>query len=100
MIIAAIMAVVGTVRIQVKRILYIVPHAIPKKLRDKPTPTIEPVTVCVVETGTPRSVAAKMTAAAAASAQHPRNVFKCVIFLPIVCTIRHPPESVPRAMTK
>ena len=47
-------------------------------------PAIEPVTVCVVETGIPKSVAAKIMAAAPVSAAHPRKGLSGVIFVPKV----------------
>lgn len=59
-------------------------HCVPQKLCDNPTPAMDPVTVCVVEKGTPKSVAAKITMAALVSGQHPFNVFNWVILFPIV----------------
>ena len=63
-----------------------------------PTPTIAPVIVCVVDTGIPWAAVKKRVAAAAASALMPLTGCSLVILEPMVCTIRHPPESVPSAM--
>jgi hypothetical protein len=49
----AIIAVAGIVTAHVKNILCIVGQCTPKESRVKPTPEIDPVTVCVVEIGTP-----------------------------------------------
>src|SRR5258706_13133062 len=57
---------------------------------------IEPVMVCVVETGIPQIDARITVAAPPVSAQNPENGFNLVIRLPIVRTIRQPPVSVPR----
>ena len=59
---------------------------------------IEPVMVCVVDTGMPRWVAAKRVIAPALSAQKPCIGVRRVIFEPMVRTIRQPPKSVPRPM--
>lgn len=65
----------------------------------RPTPAIDPVTVCVVDTGTPNTVAARMVAAALVSAVQPLSVLSLVILFPIVLTIRHPPNNVPKLIT-
>jgi hypothetical protein len=64
-------------------------------LRAAPTPTIDPVIVCVVDTGTPRYVAPNSVIAPPVSAQKPCIGVRRVIFEPIVCTMRQPPNSVP-----
>ena len=66
--------------------------------RAAPTPTIAPVIVCVVETGTPSPVARNSVIAPPVSAQKPWIGFRCVMRDPIVCTIRQPPSSVPSAI--
>ena len=60
-----------------------------------PTPTIAPVIVCVVLTGMPKRDAESMTSAPAVSAQKPPTGRSFVMRVPIVCTMRHPPKSVP-----
>lgn len=77
--IAAISAVAGIVNTQVIKILHIINQCVPQTLCEIPTPAIDPVRECVVETGMPKFVAVKMTIAAPVSAQHPRNGFNFVI---------------------
>lgn len=61
----------------------------------KPTPIIEPVMVCVVDTGiAKRSVISKVMAPAV-SAATPSSGVILVIFVPIVLTIFQPPDMVP-----
>src|SRR5687767_13014450 len=67
-------------------------------LRAAPTPMIDPVIVCVVDTGMPSQVAPKSVIAPAVSAQHPCIGVNRVILEPIVCTIRQPPNNVPSPM--
>ena len=52
----------------------------------------------VVEIGMPSRVAAMIVIAAAVSAQNPPTGWRRVMPLPIVFTIRHPPNIVPSAM--
>ncbi len=56
---------------------------------------IAPVMVWVVETGMPSQVAVNRIAAPPVSAQKPCCGDSRVIFEPMVCTIRQPPNSVP-----
>ncbi len=63
-----------------------------------PTPMIEPVIVCVVETGMPRLVAANSMTEPAVSAHAPCIGVSRVMRDPIVRTIRQPPASVPAAI--
>ena len=60
-----------------------------------PTPMMQPVIVCVVDTGMPSSVAANSMIEPPVSAQKPCIGVSRVIFEPIVCTMRQPPTSVP-----
>ena len=60
-----------------------------------PTPMMQPVMVCVVETGMPSSVAANSMIEPPVSAQKPCIGVSRVIFDPIVFTMRQPPASVP-----
>src|SRR6266566_2822160 len=88
----------GIVSTQAQTILRATPHFTADSLRVAPTPIMAPVIVWVVETGMPASVAPKRVIAPAVSAQKPPTGFSFVIFEPIVCTIRQPPESVPNAI--
>ena len=96
---AAINPVAGSVSNHEAKIRLTMGQWVSASLLRNPTPAIEPVTVWVVETGTPSSVAIKITAAAPASAAEPRIEFKGVIPLPRTCAIRKPPHKVPRLMT-
>ena len=90
----------GIVKIHAHTMLRATPQRTAAMLCREPTPTIEPVIVCVVDTGIPKKVAANKVTALADSAQNPLMGFNLVIFMPIVFTIRHPPKKVPKAMTK
>src|SRR6185295_10733505 len=63
--------------------------------RAAPTPMIEPVMVCVVDTGMPSQVAPNSMIDPPSSAHTPCLGESLVIFDPIVWTIRQPPISVP-----
>ena len=63
--------------------------------RAVPTPTMAPVMVCVVDTGTPSPVARNSVIAPPVSAQQPPTGFSLVMRCPIVFTMRHPPAIVP-----
>src|SRR5450830_1873165 len=69
-------------------------------LCDAPTPTMAPVMVCVVETGTPIAVAMNSVMAPPVSAQKPPTGLSLVIFWPMVLTMRHPPNKVPRLIAQ
>src|SRR2546425_727180 len=64
----------------------------------EPTPTMAPVMVWVVDTGMPAWAVKNSVAAAAVSALIPLTGWSLVIFDPMVCTMRHPPDSVPSAI--
>src|SRR3954447_9830689 len=66
--------------------------------RAAPTPTMAPVMVWVVDTGTPRKVAANSVAAPPVSAQNPCIGVSLVILKPMVRTMRQPPIKVPSAI--
>src|ERR1700712_4809503 len=66
--------------------------------RAAPTPTMAPVMVWVVETGTPSQVAMNSVAAPPVSAQNPCIGVSLVIRRPMVRTIRQPPIKVPIAI--
>src|SRR6266850_331335 len=95
---AAIIAAAGIVKIQAQSMRPATPHFTADSRRVAPTPTIAPVMVCVVETGVPVRVTYASVIAAPVSAQKPPMGLSFVILEPIVCTIRHPPERVPKAM--
>ena len=63
-----------------------------------PTPTIDPVMVWVVLTGTPKNEAVNIDMAPALSAINPPTGFNFVILDPIVLTILYPPNKVPSAI--
>ena len=65
-----------------------------------PTPATAPATVWVVETGAPSAVEPKSAIAAPVSAQKPLTGRSRVMPVPIVRTMRHPPDSVPSAMNR
>ena len=56
---------------------------------------MQPVIVCVLETGMPSQVAVNSAIDPPVSVQNPCIGLRRVIFDPIVFTIRHPPTSVP-----
>src|SRR6201999_2391749 len=66
--------------------------------RAAPTPTMAPVMVCVVDTGTPSQVAMNSVAAPPVSAQKPCIGVSLVIRNPMVRTMRQPPIRVPNAI--
>src|SRR4051812_26944216 len=66
--------------------------------RAAPTPTMAPVMVCVVETGTPSQVAMNSVAAPPVSAQKPCIGVSFVMRNPMVRTMRQPPIRVPIAI--
>ena len=77
-------------------ILPATPHRTADNFRTLPVPTMDPVMVCVVETGTPSVVARNSVMAPLVSAQKPPTGASFVMRMPIVRTMRQPPESVPR----
>src|SRR3954470_23185265 len=88
----------GMVRTQATTIRWPQIHRTDRSPRVVPTPRIDPVMAWVVLMGTPPNVAAKIVVAAAVSAQNPPTGVRRVMPDPIVLTIRHPPNIVPRAM--
>lgn len=90
----------GIVRIQAQTIFLATPQRTAEKPFNEPTPMMAPVTVCVVETGIPNSVANASVSALAVSEQKPLTGFNLVILIPMVFTIRQPPKQVPKAITK
>jgi len=76
------------------------PHRTALKRCVVPTPTIAPLIVCVVDTGTPPNVARPSEIAAEVSDAIPPTGCSFVIFDPIVWTIRHPPNRVPSPIAR
>ena len=64
-----------------------------------PTPIIEPVMVCVVDTGILKCSVENKVKAPADSATTPSKAFTLVIFDPMVFTIFQPPLKVPKPIT-
>src|SRR5689334_17000510 len=86
------------VSIQAQTMRLATPHLTALNRFAEPTPTIEPVIVWVVETGIPKCVAVNRVIEPAASAQNPWTGCSLTIFVPIVFTIRQPPDRVPKAI--
>src|SRR5687767_473165 len=95
---AAMKAAAGIVRIHAQTMRPATPHFTAESRRVAPTPTIDPVIVCVVETGVPVMVTYASVSAAALSAQKPPTGLSLVMRVPIVWTMRQPPDSVPKAI--
>src|SRR5450830_536130 len=98
--IAATNADAGIVTIHAQTILPATPQRTADILCDAPTPTMAPVMVCVVETGTPIAVAMNSVMAPPVSAQKLPTGLSLVIFWPMVLTMRHPPNKVPRLIAQ
>src|SRR6185436_15052126 len=90
-------AAAGMVMTQAHTIRDATPHFTAESRREAetPEPTIAPVMVCVVETGTPSALAPNSAIAPAVSAQNPPTGWSRVMRMPMVSTMRQPPESVP-----
>lgn len=74
------------------------PHRTADRRLIAPTPMIEPLMTCVVETGILNICEMLMVSAPAVCAQKPSIGVILVILLPIVLIIRQPPDIVPIAM--
>src|SRR5687767_15160842 len=90
------MADAGRVMIQAYTMLLATLHRTDDIRFAAPTPTMQPVMVCVVEIGMPSQVAANSTTEPPVSAQKPCIGVSRVILDPIVFTMRQPPTNVPR----
>src|SRR3954471_9984460 len=93
-------AVTGMVRIQAQTMRSTTVHLMALRRRAAPTPMMAAEMLCVVETGIPRSEAAKMTVAELASAAKPLIGCSFTILWPRVLMIRQPPTAVPEAITR
>ena len=90
----------GMVKIHAQSKLIVTPHLTALKRFVAPTPMIEPVMVCVVETGIPKLETVNKVKAPAVSAQTPSKEDTLVILVPIVFTIFQPPINVPKPIIK
>ena len=88
----------GMVRIHASAIVLAIPHFTALVPMVVPTPMIDVQIICVVLTGIPTAEAPRIVAAPAVSAANPCTGRSFVILDPIVLTIRHPPDRVPRAI--
>ena len=93
-------ALTGIVNIHAQIRLNVTPHRTADRRFVAPTPTIEPVSVWVVLTGIPKKMVRKIVSAPAVSAHTPSSGFTLVMRVPIVFTIRQPPDIVPRAIAE
>src|ERR1700759_1613292 len=97
---AAISPETGMVMIQAQTRLMVTPQRTADKRLVNPTPMIEPVMVCVVDTGIPKYCVKNKVMAPADSALTPSNGVIFVIRVPMVLTIFHPPDIVPNAIAE
>ena len=88
----------GIVNIQAHNSFTVTPQRTAETLLVTPTPIIEPVIVCVVETGILKCSVINKVSAPADSATTPSKAVTFVIFEPMVFTIFHPPLKVPAAI--
>src|SRR5450830_1055687 len=85
----------GMVSTHAQTMLPAMPQRTAETFCTEPTPTIAPVMVWVVDTGTPKPVAMNSVAAPLAEAQNPLTGFNLVMRMPMVLTMRQPPNIVP-----
>ncbi len=86
------------VMIQATTTFFATPQRTAEARRETPAPMIDPVIVCVVDTGMPIVEAPNRTIDPAADALNPWCCDRRVIRDPIVSMIRHPPVIVPSAI--
>jgi hypothetical protein len=89
--IAAVMPAAGIVKIHAQTILCAIGHRTADSRRTAPTPTIAPVIVWVVPTGTPRELAENSVIAPAVSAANPPTGWSLVMRIPI--GVNDPPAA-------
>ena len=97
---AARTALTGMVKTHAQSRLTVTPQRTALSRFVAPTPIIEPVIVCVVETGIPKLDTVNKVNAPAVSAHTPSSGVTLVIFEPMVFTIFHPPIKVPKPIMK
>ena len=95
---AATIADAGMVINQAITISFATPHRTAETRCPAPAPMMLEETTCVVETGPPKSAAARITEAEAVWEQKACTDRSRQIFDPIVLIIRHPPVAQPAAM--
>ena len=90
----------GMVNTQAHNKLVVTPHLTALNLLVAPTPMMDPVMVCVVETGIPICPVKKSVKAPAVSAATPSKGVTLVMREPIVLIIFQPPLMVPKPIAK
>src|SRR5262249_58961333 len=95
---AATSAEAGMVTIHAHTMRPATPQRTAEKRCSEPTPMIAPVIVCVVLTGIPNVAVPSSVSAPALSAEKPPTGRSLLMRMPIVLTIRQPPDRVPRPM--
>src|SRR5215218_8359299 len=93
------MAAAGSVSTQATTMLPATPQRTADRRLAAPEPITAPEIVCVVESGNPPWVEARITAAPAPCAAKPCAVSILWMRLPIVLMMRQPPAYVPSAIT-
>src|SRR5690606_24692163 len=91
-------ALTGIVNIQAHKRLIVTPQRTADTRLTTPTPIIEPVIVCVVDTGIPKCSVIPKVAAPAVSAATPSSGVTFGLFVPIVCAVFQPPLAVQAAI--
>src|SRR5690625_4254438 len=89
----------GRVRIHAQTMRSTTDQRMALKRLAAPTPMIDDDTQCVVDTGMPRTEAARITSAELVSATNPLMGCSLTILWPSVLMIRQPPPAVPAAIT-
>ena len=95
---AAIKPAQGMVNTQAQTMRDAKPQRTADTRLDKPTPMMAPVMVCVVDTGMPSDVATNKAMAPDVCAQNPPDGRMRVMPMPMVRTMRQPPNKVPAAI--
>ena len=97
---AASKPLTGIVNIQAQSKFTVTPHLTADNRLVAPTPIMDPVMVCVVDTGIPIWPVKNKVNAPAVSAATPSSGVTFVIFVPMVFTICQPPLMVPRPIAR
>src|SRR3954470_18333059 len=90
----------GRVKLQDSTIRPAIPQCTPASRRPAPAPKIEPVHTCVVDSGSPMWLEARITAALVVSALKPWTGWISLTRLPRVRMIRQPPMYVPSPIAR
>lgn len=94
------MAEIGMVKIHAQRRFTVTPHLTALNLLVAPTPIMDPVMVCVVETGILKCSVRNKVIAPAVSAATPSKGVTLVMRVPMVFTIFQPPLIVPKPIQR